>query len=173
MPTLKGSGLSLYLIGFMGSGKSTVGRLLAELLGTDFVDLDPLVEEKAKKSIEEIFALEGEKRFRELESEVLAEVAGRKAVVATGGGIIQREENIRLMRETGTVVWLRISYREFERRREKLAGRPLLSSPESKVKKLFEGRTKLYRKASHICVNVDQKTPEEVAQEVLRCLSSS
>src|SRR5262245_38504620 len=100
----------LFLIGFMASGKTTVGRLLAERLDWAFVDLDKVIEDGAGKTVADIFAAEGEPGFRKRETEALREVAQRKkTVVATGGGTPCRDENIRAMLAAGRVFWLDVS----------------------------------------------------------------
>jgi len=100
----------IYLAGFMGSGKSTIGPILANTLGFDFVDLDRFVEQKAAKRIKEIFTTDGEQAFRALEQASLVEVSGRtQCVVSLGGGIIANEENFRLIRDSGVIVYLQLA----------------------------------------------------------------
>ena len=101
------SGQSVYLVGFMCSGKTTVGRLLARELEWRFIDLDELIADRAGATVAEIFSDRGEDEFRRLESDALAGIAGTRAVVATGGGIVLSPSNRRLLRETGFVLWLR------------------------------------------------------------------
>ncbi len=100
----------IYLAGFMGSGKSTIGPILANSLGFEFVDIDKLVEQKAGKRIVDIFAAEGEQTFRAFEQMSLKEVAARShCVVSLGGGSIANEENFHLIRESGIIVYLQLS----------------------------------------------------------------
>ena len=96
----------IFLIGYRGSGKTTIGRILAARLGWAFVDADTLLEERAGKSIRQMFATDGEPAFRDLESAILAELSQRtNVVVATGGGVVMRDRNRQLLR-TGFVAWL-------------------------------------------------------------------
>lgn len=105
--------MTLFLIGARGSGKTTVGRALAEKLGWELIDLDDLIVRRARKSVREIVESEGWDKFRDLESEALRSAVGEDSprVVATGGGAILREENRAFMRENGIVVWLKASPR--------------------------------------------------------------
>ena len=115
------------LIGLMGCGKSSIGRRLAKNTGLKFVDLDHYIVEKAGKTIPEIFAQQGEEVFRDLESEALREVLGTPAVIATGGGVVMREEN-RLMLEThAPVIWLKSSLEFLANRIEGDSNRPLIA----------------------------------------------
>src|SRR5579862_2016782 len=117
----------IFLIGFMGSGKTTVGGLLAERLGWSFADLDDLIVRGAGLTVAEIFAREGEEGFRRRATEaVRAAAAGRRSVVATGGGAACREENLALMLSSGRVVALAVSAAEAVRRTGNRSGRPLL-----------------------------------------------
>lgn len=104
----------LVLVGYRGSGKSSIGRELAMMLGLDYVDTDHAIQEKAGKSVREIFAEQGEPVFRDMETDILQDLVNRSAdapaaVIATGGGMIMREQNRRLIRRLGPVVWLRVS----------------------------------------------------------------
>ena len=159
----------------MGSGKSTVGRALAERLSLPFLDTDDLIVERAGLSIPEIFSLFGEDFFRKLESEVLREVSLReRGVVATGGGVVVREENVEVMRKTGVVIFLDISFEAFLERMDALRdGRPLLSGSVERVRDLFFRRMPLYSRAAHFTVKVDGREVREVVEEVLRCLNLS
>jgi shikimate kinase len=141
----------IFLIGFMASGKTTVGRLLAERLEWAFVDLDRLVEQGAGRAVADIFAAEGETGFRKRETEALREVAGRrKTVVATGGGAPCRDENIQAMLASGRVFWLDVSAEEAVRRAGTASGRPLLdgaADPVAAARKLLDARRPYYEKA--------------------------
>src|SRR4051812_22202159 len=113
----------IFLIGFMASGKTTVGRLLAERLDWAFVDLDKVIEDAAGKTVAEIFKAEGEAGFRKRETGALSEVAERrKTVVATGGGAPCHEENIQKMLGSGRVLWLDVSAEEAVERAGKISG---------------------------------------------------
>jgi shikimate kinase len=160
----------IFLIGFMGSGKTTVGGLLAERLGWAFADLDDLIVRSAGLSVAEIFAREGEEGFRRRETEaVRAAAAGRRAVVATGGGAACREENLALMLASGRVVALAVSAAEAVRRTGSRSGRPLLddsADPLAAATALLSARQPFYARA-HLRVETDRRTPGEAAGEIL------
>jgi shikimate kinase len=135
-----------------GSGKSTVGRQLGRRLGLPFFDSDHLVEQRLGCSIREYFAREGEAAFRDVEEQVLAELAhGPNAVVATGGGAVLREANRLALREAGRVIYLRSSPDELYRRLRHDTQRPLLqvADPLDKLRTLYAERDPLYRDAAH------------------------
>ena len=135
-----------------GSGKSTVGRQLARRLGLPFFDSDAVIEQRLGCSIREYFAREGEAAFRDVEQQVLAELAaGPHAVVATGGGAVLREANRDLMRQAGRVIYLRSSPEDLHRRLRHDTQRPLLqvADPMGKLRTLHAERDPLYREAAH------------------------
>ncbi len=160
----------IFLIGFMASGKTTVGRLLAERLDWTFVDLDKVIEDAAEKTIPEIFAAEGEAGFRKLETATLREVAKRrKIVVATGGGAPCREENIDTMLQAGRVFWLEVSAEEAVQRAGKESGRPLLddaADPVAAARDLLAARRPFYERA-HGHVGTSGSSPKEIVDELL------
>ena len=160
----------IFLIGFMGSGKTTVGRLLAKRLGWSFADLDDLIVRSAGLSVAEIFAREGEEGFRRRETEaVRAAAARRRSVVATGGGAACREENLALMLASGRVVALAVSAAEAVRRTGSRSGRPLLddsADPLAAATALLSARQPFYARA-HLRVETDRRTPGEAAGEIL------
>ncbi|MBW4699649.1 MAG: shikimate kinase [Aphanocapsa lilacina HA4352-LM1] len=166
-------GVSLYLVGMMGSGKSTVGRLLAEKLGYGFVDLDALIEQVSGKRVGEIFERAGEAVFRDLESRVLAEVSAyTRLVVATGGGAVLTQRNWGYLHH-GVVVWLDADIETLLGRLEHEPGtRPLLGGGDRRRRlvELLGERTRLYAQAD---VRVSAAgLPPEVAEETLRCLAA-
>lgn len=147
---------NLVLIGFMGSGKSTVGRQLASDLGMQFVDLDAQIEKEAGKKISEIFAEKGEAHFRTLETEMAKKLAdGTGYVISTGGGTAENEENIRALRQSGVVVYLRISpsIALFRLRNDKK--RPMLQAPDrrKRVNALMKQRHPNYKQRCDIEIN--------------------
>lgn len=160
MPPLKGH---LYLVGFMGSGKSTVGPVLAEQLGRTFVDLDHLIEDAAKMDIPRIFDLHGEAHFRALETRMLAGVRDRDpAVVALGGGAFSQAPNRDLIFETGIAVTLRIPLELAWQRSTEMDNRPL-----ARDRQQFEA---LYRKRqpdydlADLKVGVSGRSPEQICR---------
>ncbi|WP_071188616.1 shikimate kinase [Trichormus sp. NMC-1] len=167
-------GVNLYLIGMMGVGKTTVGRLLAQQLGYGFLDTDDVIVKAAKKSINEIFADEGEAAFRQLESEILAQVcAYTKLTIATGGGIVLKRENWGYLRH-GLIVWLDVPVEILLHRLAEDQTRPLLqdSHPEDKLRSLLEQRQSLYSQADlHITIT-ESETPEQIATRILEVIPS-
>jgi shikimate kinase len=151
---------NIALIGFMGAGKSAVGRALAAKLNMAFIDLDSLIEEKAGRSIAEIFARDGEPAFRRLEAETTAQVAGREnSVIACGGGIVLQQNNIDLMRKSSLIIYLTaepaILLRRVLNSRER---RPLLevADPASAIDGLLKYRGPLYEKAADVIIDTSQ-----------------
>lgn len=161
---------NIYLVGFMGSGKSTVGRLLARRLGFKFADLDSVIEEESGKSIAEIFSLHGEDHFRRLETEALARLAAdRKSVIALGGGAFVAHENREMLEKSGTSVWLKVSCEEAARRCRGDSQRPL-AHDQTRFQKLHKIRQPVYEKAD-IHVETDGKEPDMVCDLILQKFS--
>jgi shikimate kinase len=158
---------NVYLIGFMGSGKSTVGKILAEKLNMNFIDIDKLIEEKEGMKIKDIFEQKGEGYFRELErKQIEAIVNQERLVVSTGGGLGANLDNMNLMKKNGDVVWLDVSLNTVLDRLKNDQDRPLLKQPTEKIKQLFEERKNVYRLAN-IRINADKKTPSQIVEEIL------
>ena len=156
---------NLVLIGMPGSGKSTVGQMLAQKCGAVFVDLDTVIEETAGKSIPHIFAEDGELAFRDLEQKCAQEASRRSGqVIATGGGIILREANMKALSENGVIVFLDRPVADILG--ENLSGRPLLADDVTRIYRLYEDRIGLYRRYSQIAVE-NRTTPEDAAKIIL------
>lgn len=158
-------GVNLYLIGMMGAGKTTVGRLLAKELGYYFFDTDDVISQAAGQSVVDIFATAGEEGFRQWECQVLAQLSAYKnLVVATGGGIVLRRENWSYLRH-GVVVWLDVPVEQLYDRLREDTSRPLLRSgdPLAKLQLLLNQRQSLYRQADVGLVVGPEETPEELA----------
>ncbi len=158
----------IYLVGFMGSGKSTVGKLLAKELGWPFIDLDETIEAAEKRTIRQIFEQEGEALFRALEYAVLTEASKTEpAVIALGGGTFAQRPNLDFIRNSGGVtVWLDCSLAELRRRCQTVNNRPLFRDPES-FAQLFDNRLPFYQLAQHR-VSTDRRSPREVVEQILR-----
>ncbi len=165
-----------YLTGPMGSGKSTVGRALADRLGAELVDLDDVVVEIAGKAVPAIFEAEGEARFRDLEERALGMVAQRTGplVVATGGGVVLRAANRFRMAASGTVVYLHADVDALLERTAGDTSRPLLQvdDPRAKLEALQAERDPLYRQAD-LTVETAGRSPEAIADEILASLESA
>jgi shikimate kinase len=157
----------LYLLGFMGSGKSTVGELLARRLGWPFIDLDNTIEAGQGASIREIFERVGEPFFREVERAALIEVSRTgPAVIALGGGTWVQQSNLDFIRGTGAAtVWLDCSLEELRRRCANINNRPLFRDADS-FARLFNERVPYYRLAQYR-VPTDGYAPEEVVERIL------
>lgn len=161
---------NIILIGFMGSGKSTVGRMLARQLRFRFLDTDKLVEERARLAIPEIFAQHGEADFRERETAVLESLRGvRQHILATGGGIVTVPENIPLLRSLGLVVLLKADPDEIFRRVSRNSERPLLQveDPRRRVLDLMATRQPFYDSAAHFTVDSTRLRHEDVTEKIL------
>lgn len=165
----KSSEQTIVLIGFMGAGKSTLGRKLARMTGMPLVDLDSLIVEQQGRAIPDIFAAEGESAFRRYETGALSSLqADAPIVLATGGGIVGRQENWQLMRRLGTVIYLRAQWETLRARLSGSTGRPLATADRSEadIKSLWQQRVPLYEQADLI-VDTDDRGVDEVAHEVL------
>ena len=165
-------GVNLYLIGMMGAGKTTVGQLLANHLGYRFLDTDDVITQSAGRSINQLFAEEGEAAFRQLESDVLAQVcAYTRLTIATGGGIVLRQENWSYLHH-GLVVWLDVPVELLYTRLAEDTTRPLLqdSDPQGKLRSLLEQRTPLYSQADLKITVRAEETPEEIAHRVMEAI---
>jgi|SRR6478672_12626982 len=162
-------GLNLYLVGMMGVGKTTIGKLLAQTLNYRFFDTDALISKITQQSINEIFNSAGEPAFREIESQVLAELSAYTyLVVATGGGIILKRENWSYLHH-GMIVWLDVPVDLLMLRLQHDTTRPLLRDPDpaGKLQSLLNQRQSLYAQADvRISVSAGE-TPEQVATRVL------
>ena len=166
------SGRSLYLVGMMGSGKTSTGRPLAEQLGYGFVDADAVIEQAACCTIAEIFERDGEEGFRSLESQVLSAICQQHSlVVATGGGVVTQPKNWGLL-HSGIVIWLDVMRDQLlTRLKADATERPLLQTadPEAALDALLAERKPLYAEAD-LTVVIDQEDPAAVADGILQLL---
>ena len=157
------------LTGFMGSGKTTVGKVLADFLGCPFMDLDDLVVKKAGKSIPDIFAQDGEPAFRQLEAQVLRKTvekyAESTAVLALGGGAVLAPSSAALLHEKTVCIYLRASLETLLARLEgETAGRPLA---DASLADRLAAREPIYEKTAHVVIDTDGLSPDEVADEII------
>jgi len=144
---------NIFLVGMMGAGKTSVGRVLAKRLGKSFFDSDHVIEERTGVRVSVIFDIEGEQGFRSRESAVIDELTQREDIVlATGGGAVLSATNRRALHERGAVVYLRAAVRDLLNRTRHDKNRPLLqtSDPQAKMAALFEQRDPLYREVAHV-----------------------
>jgi shikimate kinase len=168
---------SVALIGFMGTGKTVAGRLLAERLSKEFVEMDALIEKKAGKSIPEIFRQKGETGFRELEIEVTRGIAGKKnAVIACGGGIVLNTINIDRLRQECVIVCLEASPAVILKRTSGGADvRPLLAvaGRARRIEELLKFRRPYYKRSADIIVNTSRLKVESVAERIIEQLKKT
>ena len=160
---------NLALIGFMGTGKSSVGRILASQLGFDFIDTDTLIEERTGKSVAEIFAQNGEASFREIERSLVKELGAKTGmVISTGGGLAANAENLSALKETALVVCLWASPETIWERVRNQTHRPLLhdKDPLVKIRSLLTAREPFYKEAD-VLINTELRPMREVVQQVL------
>jgi shikimate kinase len=161
----------IVLIGFMGAGKTTVGRMLAGKLGVPFRDSDHVIEERAGKPIRQIFADDGEPAFRALEHEIIAELLnGDDIVLALGGGAVGHDATRQLLAAV-PVVYLRVSHAEAMRRVGDDQGRPMLARPD--VARLHAERDPVYATAATVTVDADADAPEAIALDILALLDAA
>ncbi len=157
---------ALWLVGMPGSGKTTVGRIVAEILGETFLDTDSMVEQLASASVAEVWESHGESGFRELEEKVFDGLSGTTGIVATGGGSLGRAENLAMI--TGTVVWLEATPETLAGRLEGQGQRPLLlGSSLDRLTQLLEERRTTYERIADHRVSTDAREPEDIADEVV------
>ena len=173
---------NIILIGFMGCGKSTVGKRLAKDYGIEFLDTDAWIEEREQVAISEIFANKGEPYFRQLETnclEVLLEESAidsskstERKVVSVGGGLPMKEENRQLLKKWGTVIYLKATEETIYNRLKTDTTRPLLQgyNPKQKIQKLMEQREEIYCQASDYIVEVDDKKVADIIEEIKNLL---
>ncbi len=160
----------IVLVGFMGAGKTTVGRLLAAQLGVPFTDSDHVIEDRAGKPIRQIFAADGEAAFRALEHQVIADLlAGPDIVLAVGGGAVEHALTKKLLAEA-PVAFLRVGYAEARRRVGGDGARPMLARPD--IADVYAGRQAAYRAVATLVVDVDGRSPEDIAAVILDLLGS-
>ena len=164
---------NIVLVGFMGTGKTTVGSLLAKTLGLTLVDMDKIIEQRAGKAISAIFAEQGEPHFRGLERALARELSARHGlVIATGGGIVLNPDNIRDFSASGLVVCLRATPEVIYRRTAKTTHRPLLEQDDkfTRIVTLLEKRRALYDAVPHQ-IDTSTRDPQSIADEIIRLYS--
>jgi len=160
---------SLALIGFMGTGKTSVGRLVAEHLGFEFLDTDELIQSRTNRSIADIFSKDGEPAFRALERQVVQELSLReRTVISTGGGLPASPENLAALKAFALVVCLWASPEKIWERVRNQSHRPLLhdADPQKKIRELLAVREPFYKQAD-VLINTDLRSVREAAQQVV------
>jgi shikimate kinase len=163
--------MNIVLIGYRGTGKSEVGKILAQRLGMEYVSMDARIIEKAGMSVPEIVEKHGWPGFRDLESEVAREYAAQdNLVIDTGGGVIERPENIEALSANGKIFWLKASVPTIVSRIQGDTERPSLTGQKSftdEVAEVLARRTPIYQASAHHEIDTDPLTPEEVAEKIV------
>ena len=165
---------SIFLIGPMGVGKTTIGRFLAGELNRDFYDTDRVVEERTGADIPWIFDVEGEAGFRKREEAVCAELCNEHSlVIATGGGIIVNEANRRRIRRNGFVVYLSADVDRFVERTSKDTRRPLLqtANPREVIEQLLAVRDPLYREVADVVIDTESNSPKHISERIIEAFN--
>lgn len=160
---------NIILVGLMGAGKTSVGRVLARLLGKEFFDSDHEIERITGVRIPVIFEIEGEAGFRAREHKMIAELVSRENILlATGGGAVLSKDNRDLLRANGTVIYLRAPVKSLLRRTQRDRTRPLLQVPDpaAKLSELFEQRDPLYREVAHLIVDTGNQSVRALATQI-------
>lgn len=163
---------NIVLIGFMGSGKTSVGIQLAKKLAFQFRDTDRMIEDNCSRTIKSIFAKEGEGFFRELETKIIKDLIGKTGnhIISVGGGLPVQPGNVELLQQLGHVIYLKTSGNTIMERLRGDTTRPLLSgdNPEEKVETLLKLREPLYEAASHLTVITDDRKIADIIEEIIR-----
>ena len=170
---------NVVLIGFMGTGKTSIGKILATRLGCAFIDLDHKIESDNKMTIPNIFKKYGEAHFRELERKAVQEVSERRGIViATGGGTVKNSENMRLLRENGVVICLKADVDEILYRTEHRGDRPVLDNQHktegdrrAAIEKLLEERREYYEQADYT-VDTTKWSPLQITEDICEYIRS-
>lgn len=166
---------NIVLIGFMGSGKTSVGTELSTLLEMDYIDTDKIIVENSEISINEIFDTYGEAEFRKLETKAIEGLQDIKnTIISCGGGVVLNPENVKLLRNNGRIVWLKVSPKEAYNRLLGDNSRPLLKNNFTleKLSEILKSRLSLYEDAGDIIIDTDEKTIQEIAEEIIEKLLS-
>lgn len=160
---------SIYIVGFMGAGKTTVGKILGEKLGLEVIDTDEVIEAKQQKTVSEIFKENGEEYFRQLEHFVLKDIIKGDIIITTGGGIVTKEENRKLLKKKKNVFYLKATANTILERLKDDTTRPLLQTKDKlkTIEQLLSKRDALYEEVATYTVHTDLLSLEEVANEVI------
>ena len=169
--------MNIILIGFRGTGKTTIGKMLAQRLGKEFVDADEYLEQKEGKTVKDIFAEGGEKLFREIETQIIAELClSDNRVVATGGGAILREENVRALKKSGIIILLEADtdtiYKRIHRNTTTEQRRPSLTNRNAyeEIEYLLEYRGPLYDRTADFVINTTNMSANDAANKIITFL---
>lgn len=162
---------NITLIGMPGVGKSTVGVILAKVLGYEFLDSDLLIQKSEKSLLREIIERDGLEGFLKIENKINASINAEKSVIATGGSVVYCDEAMRHLKEIGTVVYLKLEYEELKKRLGNLKGRGVVLREGQTLKDLYDERTPLYEKYADIVVDEKKMDVEGTLQKILENLA--
>lgn len=165
---------NVYIVGFMGTGKTAVGKILADKLSKEFVEMDQLIERQENKKIKDIFAENGQDHFRKLENKLLKKISSQSdLVVSCGGGVVCNQDNLDILQNTGYVFSLSASPNSIFERIKGSNHRPLLNvaDPLERIKELLEARKPFYKKAG-IKIDTDNLSVQDVAEYILKLLEN-
>lgn len=166
---------NIILVGFMGTGKTTIAMKLSHRLNMSYVSIDDLIEKKEKATINEIFTKKGEEYFRDVESGVLKDACNeRNLIIDTGGGIVLRDENWTAMKSCGIIICLQADENAIMERTKKYKHRPLLNveDPKLKIRNLLAKRTPFYSKADH-CIDTGNLTVKQVVDKIVEIYNAA
>lgn len=161
---------NVILIGMPGAGKSTVGIVLAKVLGYHFIDTDLIIQEKEQRLLHEIITEEGVEGFIEIENRINSQVIAKKTVIATGGSAIYGQEAMEHFRSMGTIVYIKVSCEELKNRLGDLEERGVVLKQGQDLDNLYLERSPLYEKYAHITVEADTPLIEKLVKNIKRCL---
>ena len=159
---------NIVLIGMPGVGKSTIGVVLAKMLGYDFIDADLVIQEKEKKLLREIIAEVGAEGFIEVENRVNSSIEAEHAIIATGGSVVYGAEAMAHLKEIGTVLYLKLPYEELQKRLRDIKGRGVVLKDGQTLKDLYEERVPLYEKYADLTVDEERCRIEQTIDKILK-----
>lgn len=162
---------NIVLIGMPGAGKSTIGVILAKILGYSFIDSDLVIQERTGKLLKDIIASEGEEGFLKVEGEINASLTCRNSIIATGGSVVYEENAMNHLKEIGTVIYLCVPYRELEKRLSNLTARGVVLKKDMTLSDLYNERSVLYEKYADIIVDEESLEIESTVERILSALN--
>jgi Shikimate kinase len=161
---------NIVLIGMPGAGKSTIGVILAKVLGYKFIDTDLLIQESEKRLLQEIIEQDGIEKFLEIESRINSTLNIENAVIATGGSVVYKSEAMEHLRSIGKILYLKLSYEELATRLGNLVGRGVVLKEGQSLKNLYEERIQLYEKYAQITIEEEGLNVEETLEQILKSI---
>lgn len=163
---------NLVLIGMPGVGKSTIGVVLAKVLGYQFIDSDIVIQEQEKRLLREIIAEEGVDGFIEIENRVNASLKADKSIIATGGSVVYGKEAMAHLKSIGMICYLKLSYQQLEKRLDDIKGRGVVLKKGQTLKDLYEERTPLYEKYADIIIDEENLTVEMTISKLVEAIQN-